>query len=146
MNLNYNPNWKIQLWNGTRVARKLLIKTNSTCFCMKLSSKGQFGGTQMFYSGTTEFENVQSVLLRLRYSEHHQESVEFVAMLLKAWDYFCSFQRSRDQSRGICPIFLRYCCPECDFNCKETHLFFDHAIDQHENSNILLKYEEKKPF
>ena len=51
---------------------------------MKLSSKGQLGGTQMFYSGTTEFENVQSVLLRLRYSEHHQESVEFVAMLLKA--------------------------------------------------------------
>ena len=25
-------------------------------------------------------------------------------------------------------VFLRYCCPECDFKCKETHLFCDHSI------------------
>ena len=44
-------------------------------------------------------------------------------------------------------IFLRYCCPECDFKCEEAHLFCDHAIDHHENSSTLLKYsldEEQK--
>ena len=37
-------------------------------------------------------------------------------------------------------VFLRYCCPECDFKCEEAHLFCDHAIDHHENSSTLLKY------
>ena len=39
-------------------------------------------------------------------------------------------------------VFLRYCCPECDFKCEETHLFCEHAIDQHENSSALLKNQQ----
>ena len=39
-------------------------------------------------------------------------------------------------------VFLRYCCPECDFKCEETNLFYDHAIDQHENSSPLLKNQQ----
>ena len=38
------------------------LSRNSTSFDMKMNSKGQFGGSQMFYSGTTEFEKVQCQL------------------------------------------------------------------------------------
>ena len=36
-------------------------------------------------------------------------------------------------------IFLRYCCPECDYKCEEAHLFCEHALDFHRNSNVLLE-------
>ena len=39
-------------------------------------------------------------------------------------------------------VFLKYCCPECDFKCKEAHLFCDHAIHKHENSSALLNNEQ----
>jgi hypothetical protein len=38
------------------------LSRNSTSFDMKMISKGQFGGSQMFYSGTNEFEKVQCLL------------------------------------------------------------------------------------
>ena len=36
-------------------------------------------------------------------------------------------------------LFLRYCCPECDYKCEEAHLFCEHALDFHRNSNVLLE-------
>jgi hypothetical protein len=39
-------------------------------------------------------------------------------------------------------VFLKYCCPECDFKCEEVHLFCEHAIDHHENSSALLKDQQ----
>ena len=36
-------------------------------------------------------------------------------------------------------LFLRYCCPECDYKCEEVHLFCEHALDVHKNSNVLLE-------
>ena len=36
-------------------------------------------------------------------------------------------------------VFLRYCCPECDYKCEEAHLFCEHALDFHRNSNVLLE-------
>ena len=38
------------------------LSRNSTSFDMKMNLKGQFGESQVFYSGTTEFEKVQSQL------------------------------------------------------------------------------------
>ena len=35
--------------------------------------------------------------------------------------------------------FLKYCCPECDYKCEEAHLFCEHALDFHKNSNVLLE-------
>ena len=36
-------------------------------------------------------------------------------------------------------LFLRYCCPECDYKCEEAHSFCEHALDFHKNSNVLLE-------
>ena len=36
-------------------------------------------------------------------------------------------------------LFLRYCCPECDYKCEGAHLFCEHALDFHRNSNVLLE-------
>ena len=36
-------------------------------------------------------------------------------------------------------LFLRYCCPECEYKCEEAHFFCDHALDFHKNSNVLLE-------
>ena len=36
-------------------------------------------------------------------------------------------------------LFLRYCCPECDYKCEEAHLFCEHALDFHKKSNVLLE-------
>ena len=38
------------------------LSRNSTSFDMKMNLKGQFGESQVFYSGTTEFEKVQCQL------------------------------------------------------------------------------------
>ena len=38
--------------------------------------------------------------------------------------------------------FLRYCCPECDYKCEEVHSFCNHAIEEHENSRVLIKKDQ----
>ena len=39
-------------------------------------------------------------------------------------------------------VFLKYCCPECDFKCNDAHFFCDHAIHKHKNSSALLNNEQ----
>ena len=35
-------------------------------------------------------------------------------------------------------LFLKYCCPECDHQCKELHGFAEHALSNHERSKVLF--------
>ena len=36
-------------------------------------------------------------------------------------------------------LFLKYCCPECEYNVKELQLFSRHAIENHFESPIFFK-------
>ena len=38
-------------------------------------------------------------------------------------------------------VFLKYCCPECDFKANELDFFSQHAVINHELSNILFSDE-----
>merc|ERR1711913_63502 len=35
-------------------------------------------------------------------------------------------------------VFLRYCCPECDYNNEDLKIFSDHALENHERSSTLF--------
>ena len=35
--------------------------------------------------------------------------------------------------------FLKYCCPECAYNDSELNMFIEHALENHEDSEILFK-------
>merc|ERR550519_2613879 len=35
-------------------------------------------------------------------------------------------------------VFLRYCCPECDYNNEDLKGFSDHALGNHERSSTLF--------
>ena len=39
-------------------------------------------------------------------------------------------------------VFLRYCCPECEFQSKGLITFGEHAITNHHRSSVLFKPEE----
>ena len=35
-------------------------------------------------------------------------------------------------------VFLRYCCPECDYNCRRINNFSEHALQKHDRANALF--------
>ena len=35
-------------------------------------------------------------------------------------------------------IFLRYCCPECDYQCRRIDNFSEHALEKHERAKTLF--------
>ena len=39
--------------------------------------------------------------------------------------------------------FLKYCCPECDFNDWNLQSFANHALENHKGSNILFTPENR---
>ena len=36
-------------------------------------------------------------------------------------------------------VFLKYCCPECDFQSKGLSQFGEHALSNHDRSSVLFK-------
>ena len=40
--------------------------------------------------------------------------------------------------------FLKYCCPECDYQITDLFIFEDHATSNHEMSNILFENSTEK--
>ena len=42
--------------------------------------------------------------------------------------------------------FLKFCCPECDFQIPDLQMFSDHAIQNHAKSSALFGVSEKDPF
>ena len=36
-------------------------------------------------------------------------------------------------------VFLKYCCPECDYSHQNLDFFTDHALKRHNKSNILFQ-------
>ena len=41
-------------------------------------------------------------------------------------------------------LFLKYCCPECDFQCPHLYNFEEHALGTHELSKILFENNSVK--
>ena len=41
-------------------------------------------------------------------------------------------------------VFLKYCCPECNFNDLNLHLFADHAVENHTGAQILFPNENSE--
>ena len=35
-------------------------------------------------------------------------------------------------------LFLRYCCPECDYQCRRIDNFSEHALEKHERAKTLF--------
>ena len=40
--------------------------------------------------------------------------------------------------------FLKFCCPECDYQIPDLQLFSDHAVCNHEKSTVLFGTETTK--
>ena len=39
-------------------------------------------------------------------------------------------------------VFLKFCCPECDFQIPDLQMFSDHAVDNHIRSTVLFGRKE----
>ena len=51
---------------------------------------------------------------------------------------FLNFSDGNPWAVNDASAFLRYCCPECDYNNEDLKGFSDHAIENHERSSTLF--------
>ena len=53
----------------------------------------------------------------------------------------CDFYKIQDSNPWAvsdASVFLKYCCPDCDYNHRELIVFSKHALENHKESSVLF--------